>query len=180
MPYAVEMFFDKESDAQIRKIWRSLKESGISSWMEDSGSVPHVTLSVFGELDADEADRRLASFAEKVSGFPLVFASIGAFPTDEGVLFLAPVVTGELLRVHNAFHDFFADLREYQWPYYLPDSWVPHCTLAINIKWEEVHKALEHVIKIYSPLCVEVDRVALVEYHPVKVLKEYGFRESDK
>jgi|LFRM01.1.fsa_nt_gb 2'-5' RNA ligase len=180
MPYAVEMFFDKESDAQIRKIWRSLKESGISSWMEDSGSVPHVTLSVFGELDADEADRRLASFAEKVSGFPLVFASIGAFPTDEGVLFLAPVVTGELLRVHNAFHDFFADLREDQWPYYLPDSWVPHCTLAINIKWEEVHKALEHVIKIYSPLCVEVDRVALVEYHPVKVLKEYGFRESDK
>lgn len=180
MPYAVEMFFDKESDAQIRKIWRSLKESGISSWMEDSGSVPHVTLSVFGELDADEADRRLASFAEKVSGFPLVFASIGAFPTDEGVLFLAPVVTGELLRVHNAFHDFFADLREDQWTYYLPDSWVPHCTLAINIEWEEVHKALEHVIKIYSPLCVEVDRVALVEYHPVKVLKEYGFRESDK
>ena len=42
--------------------------------------------------------RRLASFAEKVSGFPLVFASIGAFSTDEGVLFLAPVVTGELLR----------------------------------------------------------------------------------
>ena len=154
MPYAVEMFFDKESDAQIRKIWRSLKESGISSWMEDSGSVPHVTLSVFGELDADEADRRLASFAEKVSGFPLVFASIGAFPTDEGVLFLAPVVTGELLRVHNAFHDFFADLREDQWPYYLPDSWVPHCTLAINIKKEEIHKALDNVYGItglYAP-----------------------------
>jgi|LFRM01.1.fsa_nt_gb hypothetical protein len=27
MPYAVEMFFDRESDAKIREIWRSLKES---------------------------------------------------------------------------------------------------------------------------------------------------------
>lgn len=178
MPYAVEMFFDKESDAQIRKIWRSLKESGISSWMEDSGSVPHVTLSVFGRLDVDDSDRRLASFAEKVSGPRLVFASIGAFPTDEGVLFLSPVVTGELLRVHRAFHDVFADLREDQFPFYLPDSWVPHCTLAINVKREEIHKALENVIRDYRPICAEVDRVALVEYHPVKILKEYRFRKS--
>ncbi len=115
-----------------------------------------------------------------MSGFPLVFASIGAFSTDEGVLFLAPVVTGELLRVHRAFHEVFADLREDQFPFYLPDSWVPHCTLAINMKREEVHKALEHVIKIYSPLCAEVDRVALVEYNPVKVLKEYRFRMGDR
>jgi len=56
--------------------------------------------------------------------------------------------------VHRTFHDVFADLREDQWPYYLPDSWVPHCTLAINIKWEEVHKALDNVYGItglYAP-----------------------------
>lgn len=176
MPYAVEMFFDKESDARIRQIWRSLKESGISSYMNDSGSIPHVTLSVFSGLDVDDADRRLVSFSEKVSGFRLVLASIGAFPTAENVLFLTPVVTEELLRVHKTFHNEFADLREDQWPYYMPGSWVPHCTLAINIKREEVHEALEHVIKEYSPLCVDVERIGLVEYHPVKLLKEYRFR----
>mgnify|MGYP000666078289 CR=1 FL=1 len=26
MPYAIEMFFDKNSDAYIRQIWRTLKE----------------------------------------------------------------------------------------------------------------------------------------------------------
>lgn len=43
MPYAVEMFFDKESDGYIRGLWRTLKESGISSYMHDSDNVPHIT-----------------------------------------------------------------------------------------------------------------------------------------
>jgi len=42
MPYAVEMFFDKESDEYIRGLWRTLRESGISSYMYDSENVPHI------------------------------------------------------------------------------------------------------------------------------------------
>jgi len=177
MPYAVVLLFDKNSDEYIREIWRTLKESGISSYMQDSGSVPHITLSVFKELDTADADKRLIAFSEKVSKLKLVLASLGAFPTEDGVLFLAPVVTEELLRVHKAFHDLFDDLKERQMPYYLPGSWVPHCTLALNIPKEKVHKALDAVIRAYKPIVAEVDRVGLVEYHPVKVLKEYKFKE---
>ena len=82
--------------------------------------------------------------------------------------------------VHRTFHDVFADLREDQWPYYLPDSWVPHCTLAINIKKEEILKALDNVIRDYRPKSAEVVRVALVEYHPVKILKDYRFMMSSR
>jgi len=84
MPYAVEMFFDKESDEYIRGLWRTLRESGISSYMYDSENVPHITLSVFRELDTADADKRLISFTEKVSKFKLVLVNLGAFPTDEG------------------------------------------------------------------------------------------------
>jgi len=177
MPYAVEMFFDKESDGYIRGLWRTLKESGISSYMHDSDNVPHITLSVFKELDTTDADKRLVAFTEKVSKFKLVFLNLGAFPTDEGVLLLAPIVTEELLRVHKTFHDLFDDLKQNQMPYYLPGSWIPHCTLSLNIPREKVHEALDAVIRTCKPIIAEVDRVGLVEYHPVKVLKEYKFKD---
>ncbi len=57
---------------------------------------------------------------------------------------------------------------------------MPHCTLAINIKKEEIHKALDNVIRDYRLICAGVDRVALVEYYPVKILKEYRFGMSDR
>jgi 2'-5' RNA ligase len=180
MLYAIEMFFDENSETNIQRIWRSLKESGISSYMNDSGSVPHITLSVFNKIDVNDVNNRLVSFSEKISKFTLSLSSIGAFPSEEGVLFLAPIVTEKLLHIHHLFHNSFTDLKEDQWPYYLPGSWVPHCTLSINTKREKVHEALDIVIKAYSPLRIEVNRVGLVEYHPVKVLKEYKFKVSNK
>lgn len=179
MPFAIEMFFDKNSEEKIRGIWRSLKESGICSYMNDSGSIPHITLSVFNKIDVADTDKRLTSFTESASKFSLLLLSIGAFPTEEGVLFLAPVVTEELLRFHKSFHNAFDDLKEDRWPYYMPGSWVPHCTLSIDIGRERVHEALDTVIKKYRPLIIEVDRIGLVEFHPVNVLKEYTLKKNN-
>ena len=172
MPYAVEMFFDKESDEYIRGLWRTLK-SGISSYMNDSDNVPYITLSVFRSWILPMI-RDWLLLRKKCQ--ICCSASLGAFPTDEGVLFLAPIVTEELLGVHKAFQDLFDDLKRIRCRiiFRLMDS---HCTLSLNMAREKIHEALDAVIKACKPIIAEVDRVGLVEYHPVKVLKEYKFKE---
>lgn len=179
MPYAIEMFFDEKSDGLVRSIWKSLKEHGISSYMNDSGSIPHITLSIFDNLDLLEASNLLELFTRKNSKMSLSLSSIGAFPSEEGVLFLAPVVTKHLLETHQSFHFLFYEFKDSQWPYYFPNVWVPHCTLSVNIPRNKVHDALDLVISSYKPLEIEINRVAIVEYYPVKVIKEFYLNNDD-
>lgn len=177
MPYAIEMFFDKNSDAYIRQIWRTLKENDISSFMHDSGNTPHISLAVFNKLDVSDADQKLHDFSARMPKFQIPLVNIGTFPTGEGVLFLSPVVTEELLHFHKALHDLFNDAKDDQWPFYLPGLWIPHCTLALNLTREKLHEAFDAVLSTHKPLGVEVDRIGLVEFHPVKVIKEYKLKE---
>ena len=81
MNYAIEMFFDKETDTSIREIWNDLHESKQSSYMSESGSIPHVSLTVFNQLDIDECNKRLTEFANSACGIEISLASIGTFPT---------------------------------------------------------------------------------------------------
>ena len=56
-------------------------------------------------------------------------------------LFLAPVVTAPLLAVHVRLNDVLQERGIVQWPHYLPGSWVPHCTLAMNVTPAELSAA---------------------------------------
>jgi len=51
MPFAVEMYFDPATEAEIRALWNSLAQAGVSSRLPDSGSRPHISLAVFQSLD---------------------------------------------------------------------------------------------------------------------------------
>ncbi len=50
MPYAVELLFDEEGEARVRRIWEALKAAGLSAYMVESGSIPHITLAVYDSL----------------------------------------------------------------------------------------------------------------------------------
>ena len=56
-------------------------------------------------------------------------------------LFLAPGRTAPLLAVHVRLNDVLQERGIVQWPHYLPGSWVPHCTLAMNVTPAELSAA---------------------------------------
>jgi 2'-5' RNA ligase len=134
MAQALEFFFDEESDVAVRQLWHRLEESGVPSLATRTHRRhrPHVTFAL-ADVIGPATRRALVDLLETLSRPRLWLYTLGTFPTPENGLLLAAVVDAELLAAHAAVHGALAGRVEGPSPYYLPRSWVPHCTLAQNI-----------------------------------------------
>ena len=173
MPHAIELFFDDTSDLRIRGLWDRLADLG-ATYMRDSGARPHLTLAVCDNIDFPAARHLLDRFAETVAGFPLAFSAIGIFPGENPVVFLAPKVTPELLKLHAQFHAELAALTPNLWPHYAPAQWMPHCTLAMDLPREQFAQLPALSDAAALPITVEVVSLGIVEFRPVKLLHSAG------
>ena len=90
------------------------------------------------------------------------FASVGTFPGGEGVLFLAPVVTPDLIAVHARFHESFAAWDGIAWPVYGPGVWVPHCTLGLRLSAEVLERAVTITREYALPIAARFERAQLI------------------
>lgn len=169
MGFAVEMFFDEETEERFQTLWRTLSEKQISSVLPAVGSHPHISFVAFETVDIGGLYEPLRAFAERIEPFTVKLSAIGVFPSAEGVVYIAPVVTGEMLEVHGMLHRCLNELGVPSISYYRPGQWIPHCTVAINLPPEKVSVAVE--------ICRSSDvfgdarlvKVGLVEFRPVRV-----------
>ncbi len=163
MPFAVEMFFDEKADKIIRNVWTDLARAKITSSMIDGNYRPHVTLGVFEGYTSPKFEDELRFFTEKRGEFPIKLDYLGVFPRPEGVVYFGTVVTEHLLSVHSEYTKLFAPLVSGVRPYYLPGSWVPHCTLACGLSMDAIPTAVEVCSRIVLPILAQVTQIALVE-----------------
>jgi len=173
MGYAVELNLSANSATRVVKLWESLARESLNSVMLDLGAQPHISLAVFENLDPVVLRDDLDRFAEVTRPLSVVLSSAGAFPTAEGVVFLAPVVTQELLGVHEKFHSLLRDREVECVEYYRPGKWVPHCTVAIDMAADKIGTAIEMCVRSQVFGQVEMDEVSLVEFRPVREI--YAF-----
>lgn len=136
MAHAIEMFFDEQADAAVRRLWHRLAEADLPSLETYSHARhrPHVSLTVASDLDVDDT-AVLADLAAVLDGEPLPrlhLPALATFAGSGGVLFLAAVATAPLLALHERVGQVLQAHRIDQWPHYLPGNWVPHCTLAMG------------------------------------------------
>jgi 2'-5' RNA ligase len=177
MPYAIEMYFDAETDFRIRALWEEFASIG-ASFMHDSGARPHVSLAVCESADLPATRQLLDRFAGATSGFPIAFSSLGMFPAAEPVAFLAPKVTSELLALHARFFSEFATVARDCWFHYSPSQWVPHCTLAMGLESHQIGRALDISHAAGLPLLGIVSEIGLVEFRPVRQLYATPFANA--
>ncbi len=103
MPYAITLRLDAAAAAPVASMWQALALQGVSDEAVRLGYPPHVTLAVCA--DAANSERLLAAartWAAQWRELPVTLASLGLFPGPPATLFLAPVVTPELLERHAA------------------------------------------------------------------------------
>jgi len=163
MPFAVEMFFDENADKRVRDVWGDLAQAKVNSSMIDGGYRPHVTLGVFEGYTSPEFENEFRLFTEKHNPFSVKFDYLGVFPRPEGVVYFGAVVTGQLLSVHGEFTRHFTPLMMGVRPYYLPGSWVPHCTLAHGLSLAAIPAAVEVCSRSTLPITAEVKEIGLVQ-----------------
>ena len=167
MPYAFELALDPASAAVVRRVWRDLDGAGIG-YMARSGASPHVSLGIWETIDREGAQAELARFAPQTPPIELTLASVGLFPRV--AVFLAPVVTAELLELHACFHRRFEHLGRALWEHYRPGAWVPHCTLAMELAADRFGEALAIAGRVPLPLAARLIEIGIVEFRPVKEL----------
>jgi hypothetical protein len=139
MVHSVELVFDADTEAAIRRIWDGLREAAIPS--QAPASRPHVTLTV-AERIAPDVDALLASLNDRfplrcVVGAPLLFGR------SQLILTRLIVPTADLLAVH-------ADVYGLSLPHTqhgpmansLPGQWTGHTTLARRVGGHQLGRAL--------------------------------------
>ena len=182
MAYAVELRFDEDLAERVRALWQALEQIGVGSFGTGGSPVPHLSLAVYddeAEVDAAAAGDLVAELAARGARSEIAFASLGVFPTEENVLFLAPVVTPALLDLHAAYHAMAPRLEATCRPYYLPGRWVPHCTLSMQGPLAGVQDGLGHLAARWTPLCGTLRSLALIRVPPLATIVEHTLSRQD-
>lgn len=139
MVHSIELVFDPDTEAAIRRVWEGLAGAGIPS--QAPASRPHVTLAVAERIDP-EVDQLLTPVTQRL---PLGCA-IGAvllFGQDKPVLARLIVPTSELLALHTEVHRLcFPHLAPGPMANSLPSQWTAHVTLARRVGGAQLGKAL--------------------------------------
>ena len=170
MAYALEIFFDAQTDAAIRRLWDQLERAGVPTLLTASHQRhdPHVTLAV-GEERPKVGDD-LVSALKPLPGRTLDFPVLGLFPGDAAVLFLGAKVTAPLLAAHANVHAAIEGANELgvtgdadkMGALYKPGAWVPHCTLALRLDAEGIVRALRE-LHPYAGFGATIAAVGLVD-----------------
>ncbi|OBK71631.1 2'-5' RNA ligase family protein [Mycobacterium sp. 1274761.0] len=139
MVHSVELVFDPDTEAAIRRIWDELRDAGIPS--QAPASRPHVTLMVAERVDP-EGDDVLSALSDR---FPLTCA-VGApllFGRSQLILTRLIVPTADLLALH-------ADVYRLALPHMqpgpmansAPGQWTAHATLARRLHGHQLGRAV--------------------------------------
>jgi 2'-5' RNA ligase len=175
MAFAVIIYFDPTTEAEVQSRWALLYEKQISTVIATMGIRPYISLAGVEHLDAQQVCATLKTFAQNASPLTIKFGAVGSFPTEQGVVYLAPVVTLELLRLHEEFRVRLAALGLSSREYYRPGNWIPHCTVAINVPPESVPAAVSVCRTSNVFHAAQLVEIALVEYLPVREICIYPF-----
>ncbi|HWF30248.1 MAG TPA: 2'-5' RNA ligase family protein [Mycobacterium sp.] len=139
MVHSIELVFDHDTEAVIRRIWADLAGAGIPS--QAPASRPHVTLAV-AERIAVDVDELLRPVSKQL---PLV-AAIGApvlFGRANVVFARLVVPTTELLALHAEVHRLcLPHMVPAPMPNSVPGQWTAHITLARRVGGGQLGRAL--------------------------------------
>lgn len=175
MPYAVTLRFDQVLAGQIEAHWQRAAAATGAADLPTGTDEPHVSLAVYDEGPIDPAAlvALVEGFASTEAPLAIGFSSLGIFPSEENVLFLAPVVTAALLRLHGRWHEHAAALAPACWAHYVPGSWVPHCTLAMRWPVATLLPVIGELRSAWTPLRGELRALALIRAEPIVTLAEH-------
>ncbi len=175
MAFAVELHLDDDNAASIGALTAAIYAQCGGENLMSSGAHPHISLAGFAQIDLAQISARLADFAATTAVFGVTLAAIGVFPTT-GVVYLAPVVTQQLLTIHSRFQRMLEPLGLPSNAYYWPGNWMPHCTVGLNVPADKIGHAV--LLCQQAPVfrTVTLTRMRLIEVWPVREIFTFNLR----
>lgn len=174
--YAIVLYYDNTTNKIIgNMIERAATLSG-NSYMLDINIPPHVTLGCFFSNEQADLLVKVESFAKSVTPFEVTFHSLGAF--EPYVLFASPIKDECLTQLNALLHESLLNSYEpAENTNYLPDKWMPHCSLAVRLNAEQFTKAKAIESEIALPFTALVTKIALAKCNPYNEIAIWNIDE---
>ncbi|TLS36183.1 2'-5' RNA ligase family protein [Pseudalkalibacillus caeni] len=161
--YWIIGLFDDETEETIKKIWEELSVNSISFYSDEvKDARPHITFGSYYNLNKHEYIKMMDDYYDDKQSIKITFNTLGSFLNYQ-TLFLAPTITNELITFHSNHHKYFEKFNSNANEYYLPDQWIPHCTLANKISPEKLSEAFNYCLKRNHTIHGSINEIALLE-----------------
>jgi len=174
MPVAVTARLDQALSDRIEHLCRLVEESEATVDPRPAYP-PHITLAVM-EADAPTGEwtEKLSALSGTINPLPIRVSHTGVFPGLSAYVFLAPVVTKALLRLHEQVVDIVPPGLLH--PHHATGSWVPHITLASTR--QQPAAVLATTLCDLSDFRGHITAFDLVQFPPAEVLASFPLGHS--
>lgn len=170
MPFAISIKATNETAVPVHDLWEQVSAFEELPSMIALDYPPHITFAIYDEIDTDKLERTLRKVFRDQCGLRLAFDRICYFEHPLLVLWAAPADISTLLPLHKAIHDHIdASLCR---SHYRPGVWIPHCTLATQIRADQRTDALSFTNKPIEPFEVLFDTADCIAFKLIQVINE--------
>jgi 2'-5' RNA ligase len=148
--HAIVLVLDDRAGSIVRRLAEQLDP--LPHTLLPTGVRPHVTLAVCTGLDVAGFEPVLRECAEGRQALECTLASLGIFPTPEGVLFLGVAPSPQLVELQAEICKRLRDMGAQVEPYWIPGQWMPHCTLSTGVARELMPVAVGRIAIGLEPI----------------------------
>lgn len=164
MQYAIELYYDEETEKKLLGLAQRVADENLSTKFLEWKTRPHLTLACFNDVNEQKCIVQLTNFAQKHKVMPAYIGSVGMF-NDTKTIFASPIMTRGMYQLHA---ELYECLREYDttgWEWYSPNIWAPHCTLALTREDEDsiFYKASDLILHEFKKMSGEFVAIGLVK-----------------
>lgn len=171
MTYAIAVCFDMESTDKMKQKIIEIAESNINPYMISNKIPPHLTISLFETDDELEVHKVLKDIFSKVSREHIKVSSVEMFQPK--VIYYSPKKSEFLIKLNEIITNKLIQIGIEPDKYYLPDRWVPHIALGVQLTFIELIRALEIVKRDFEPFNTIIEKVVLAKCNPYREIIEY-------
>ncbi len=164
MQYAIELYYDKETEDKLYTLAKRVADEKLSTKFLEWKTRPHLTLACFNDVDEEKCIEHLKKFAQTHEVMPAYIASVGMF-ADTRTIFASPVMNASMYQFQRELYECLHDFDTKGWEWYCPNSWVPHCTLALTKEDAEdvFYKACDLILHEFEKMSGKFVSIGLVK-----------------
>jgi len=157
--HAVVSFLDKKSDRTVRSISKELEKTlGVQA------PEPHISYQGATKYKFVKLEGRLQRFAKSSRRFRVRASGLGLFTGFTPTLYIPVVRTPELSKFQFSLWRRIFSTASNVSPYYKPDFWVPHITLAGGFDYRRLAEVIGRLSRKELELEIVVDNLAVIFY----------------
>jgi 2'-5' RNA ligase superfamily len=160
--HAIVSLLDEKNDRTVRSLSDELEKTfGVHAQFRTPD--PHFSYQGATNYSLPRLERRLDRFARRSRRFRVHAGGLGLFTGFTPVLYIPVVRTPELSKFHLSLWRTVSSTGSGISPYYKPESWVPHITLAQGgIDQRTLPKVMGKLCRKELELDITVDNLAII------------------